>query len=146
MINIETIILFVSIACYMIYVFLWMNQGLVLCCASSEAYLGPYETSMIGLFYETIHKKSIVRRFPACIYLLKVNNRNTRTRCEICSKLTVNTPWRSHWRPSGVFIVNFEHISHLVLVFRLLTLSILLLGDTLLQSMSFGNRTNLGAK
>ena len=29
---------------------------------------------------------------PAGIYLLKVNNRNTRTRCEICSKLTINTP------------------------------------------------------
>ena len=29
-----------------------------------------------------------------------------------------------HWRPSGVFIVNFEHISHLVLVFLLLTLNI----------------------
>ena len=28
--------------------------------------------------------------------MLKVNNRNTRTRCEICS---------------GIFIVNFEHIS-----------------------------------
>ena len=27
------------------------------------------------------------------------------------------------WRRSGVFIVNFEHISHLVLVFLLLTLS-----------------------
>ena len=40
---------------------------------------------------------------PADIYLLKVNNGNTRTRCEICS--------------------NFEHISHLVLVFLLLTLS-----------------------
>ena len=26
------------------------------------------------------------------IYLLKVNNRNTRTRCEICSKLTIKTP------------------------------------------------------
>ena len=26
---------------------------------------------------------------PACIYLLKVNIRNTRTRCEICSKLTI---------------------------------------------------------
>ena len=26
---------------------------------------------------------------PAGIYLLKVNNRNTRTRCEICSKLTI---------------------------------------------------------
>ena len=25
---------------------------------------------------------------PAGIYLLKVNNRNTKTRCEICSKLT----------------------------------------------------------
>ena len=28
----------------------------------------------------------------AGIYLLKVNNRNTRTRCEICSKLTIKTP------------------------------------------------------
>ena len=31
---------------------------------------------------------------PAGIYLLKVNNRNTRTRCEICSKLTIKTPER----------------------------------------------------
>ena len=60
---------------------------------------------------------------PAGIYLLKVNNRNTRTRCEICSKLTINTPERRHCRRSGVFIVNFEHISHLVLVFLLLTLN-----------------------
>ena len=60
---------------------------------------------------------------PAGIYLLKVNNRNTKTRCEICSKLTINTPERRHWRRSGVFIVNFEHISHLVLVFLLLTLN-----------------------
>ena len=29
---------------------------------------------------------------PAGIYLLKVNNRNTRTRCEICSKLTLKIP------------------------------------------------------
>ena len=60
---------------------------------------------------------------PAGIYLLKVNNRNTRTRCEICSKLTINTPERRQWRRSGVFIVNFEHISHLALVFLLLTLN-----------------------
>ena len=38
----------------------------------------------------------------------KVNKRNTRTRCEICSKLTIKTS---------------EHISHLVLVFLLLTLN-----------------------
>ena len=42
----------------------------------------------------------------AGIYLLKVNYRNTR-----------NT---SQWHCSGIFIVKFEHISHLVLVFLLL--------------------------
>ena len=31
---------------------------------------------------------------PAGIYLLKVGNRNTRTSCEICSKLTIKTPER----------------------------------------------------
>ena len=31
---------------------------------------------------------------PAGIYLLKVNDRNTRTRWELCSKLTVKTPER----------------------------------------------------
>ena len=60
---------------------------------------------------------------PVGIYLLKVNNKNSRARCKICSKLTIKTPERRHWRWSGVFIVNFEHISHLVLVFRLLTLN-----------------------
>ena len=49
--------------------------------------------------------------------------RNTRTRCEICSKLTLKTPERRQWCRSGVFIVTFEHILHLVLVFLLLTLS-----------------------
>ena len=63
------------------------------------------------------------RLIPAGIYMLKVNNRNTGTRCEICSKLTIKIPERRHWRRSGVFIVNFEHISHLALVFLLLTLN-----------------------
>ena len=40
-----------------------------------------------------------------------------------CSKLTIKTPQRRHSRRSGVFIVNFEHISHLALVFLLLNLS-----------------------
>ena len=34
-----------------------------------------------------------------------------------------NTAGIYNWRRSGVFTVNFEHISHLVLVFLLLTLS-----------------------
>ena len=50
---------------------------------------------------------------PADTYLLKFNNRNARTRCKICSKLTKKSPER--WYCSGVFIANFEHISHVVL-------------------------------
>ena len=48
--------------------------------------------------------------------MFKVNNRNTRTRCEICSKLTIKTLKRRQWRRFDVFFVNFEHILHLVLV------------------------------
>ena len=61
--------------------------------------------------------------YPAGNYLLKFNNRNTRTKCEICSKLTIKIPERRQ-RRSGIFIVNLEHISHLVLVFLLLTLNV----------------------
>ena len=53
--------------------------------------------------------------FPASIYLFKVNNKNTKKGCKICSKLT-KTPERRHWRRSHVFIVNFEHISQLFLL------------------------------
>ena len=60
----------------------------------------------------------------AGIYLLKVNNRNTRTRCEIFSKFTIKIPQRRQWRLSGIFIVSFEHISHFVLKFLLLNLNI----------------------
>ena len=35
----------------------------------------------------------------------------------------MKAPEQRQWHPSGVFIVNFEHISHLVLVFLLLTLN-----------------------
>ena len=59
----------------------------------------------------------------AGIYLLKDNYGSPRTKCEICSKLTVKTPKRRHWRRSGVFIVNFKHISHLALMFLLLSLN-----------------------
>ena len=61
--------------------------------------------------------------YPAGKYMFKFNTSNVRTRCEICSKLTIQTSERRQWRRSGVFIVNFEYISHLFLVFLLLTLS-----------------------
>ena len=57
----------------------------------------------------------------------------TAQRAMTCSKLTIETLEqgmkydqiyvRRHWRRSGVFIVNFEYISHLALAFLLLTLS-----------------------
>ena len=46
---------------------------------------------------------------PADIYLLKVDNRNTRTGFEICLKLTIKTPERR--RRSSVSIVNFEQVN-----------------------------------
>ena len=45
--------------------------------------------------------------FPACNYMFKVNNRNTRTRCEICSELTIKTPTAFY----SVSIVNFEQVN-----------------------------------
>ena len=66
-----------------------------------------------------LRRNGIMIHYPAGIYLLKVNNRNNKTRYEICSKLTINMLERRQWRRSGVFIVNFEHISHFVVVFLL---------------------------
>ena len=45
--------------------------------------------------------------YPAGIYLLKVYNRNTKTRCEICSNLTVKTPERRQNDVIGVVLVSF---------------------------------------
>ena len=44
--------------------------------------------------------------YPANIYLFKVSNKNTRKTCEICSKLTIKTPY------TAVFIItlNIFHI------------------------------------
>ena len=46
----------------------------------------------------------------ANIYSLEVKNRNSRKRC---SKLTTKTPEQRQSRCCGVFIVEFEHVSHL---------------------------------
>ena len=46
------------------------------------------------LYLQCSQNRPSINYYPASIYLLKVNNRNTRTRCEICSKLTIKTPER----------------------------------------------------
>ena len=45
-------------------------------------------------------------------YLLRVNNRNTRTRCENCSRLTIRTPERCHWRLYLVSLLLTLNIVH----------------------------------
>ena len=51
-------------------------------------------------------------------YQFTVDNRNSRKRCKICSKLKIKTTERF-----GVFIVSSEHISLFFLVFLLSTLN-----------------------
>ena len=41
--------------------------------------------------------------------------------CKICSKLTIKIRERSQWRRSDVFLIKFEPILYIVLLFLLLT-------------------------
>ena len=54
--------------------------------------------------------------YPAGNYMFKVNNRNSRTRCELCSKLTIKIPERRHDVVLVSLLITLKHISHLVLV------------------------------
>ena len=72
-----------------------------------------------------IYRVSVSVIYPVGNCMFKVNSGNTKARCEICSNLTVKTPGLN-CRFSGVFIVNFGHISHIVLLFPLLILLTLL--------------------
>ena len=57
-----------------------------------------------------------LKTYSTPVVLFKVNNRNIRTRCEICSKLTIKIPYlkiflRTYFTPcSSVSIVNFEYV------------------------------------
>ena len=59
--------------------------------------------------------------------LVQISNRNIRKKCEICSKLSIKIPERRQWHRSGVFIDNFEHISHVFLAFLLLNMNMSML-------------------
>ena len=64
-----------------------------------------------------ILNKSGTQQNPAHSYLFEVNNKNSRKRCEICSKLTIKTPELRHWRHSVVFIVNISIFRNFFLCF-----------------------------
>ena len=71
--------------------------------------------------------------FPGSIYLFKVYSRNTCIIFGICSKLTIKAPEGRHWRRFGVFIVKFEQISNIILMFLFLTFSKELIHHNILQ-------------
>ena len=76
-------------------------------------------TNICSIFFLTENIHYLQSTYPVNIYLFKTNNRNTRKKCETCSKLTIKTSERSQCRRSVVFIGIFAHISQLFLVFLL---------------------------
>ena len=71
-------------------------------------------------YLNLILQKKQISIYPANIYLFKLNHGSAIAMSEICSTKTPEWRW---WRRSGIFIVNFEQISHIVLVFPLLFLN-----------------------
>ena len=88
---------------------------------------------IIMLSFKIKIKIRLLGQFSANKYMLKFNNRSTTKRCGICLKLIIRAPKRCatdvalfsllFLLRSGIFIVNFEHISYLFPVFLLLTLN-----------------------
>ena len=83
-----------------LYAFIW-SKFMILFQFHSIQKLG---SSLIYFFYflyiscndHSTKIRSHSYSFTVGIYLLKVNYRNTRTKYEICSKLTIKTPERRH--------------------------------------------------
>ena len=97
---------------------------------STELMIYPFQTFDPFLKFSRNKKKNLILVssfgiFPAGIYCSKLIVIKNRTTCEICSGLTLRKQ-SNKWHLSGAFVVNFEHISHHVLVFLLLTWNMLL--------------------
>ena len=82
----------------------------------------------LNQYFQLFHSHKKRKDFPFLMTMIKPtifrqlqsSNGSTWKRCEIGLELTIETPERRYWRLSGIFIVNFEHISLLVLVFLML--------------------------
>ena len=67
----------------------------------NNAFLNPIKPAInksvtnLGQYFESTGIIIIIT--PTNIYLFKLNNRNTRKRCEICSKLTIKTTANVSW-------------------------------------------------
>ena len=115
----------------------------------------PYVFTFFPLFDRKFHSQIIMRlvnkkviAFVFCVFIqlaftcLKLTMENL-TMCEICSELYIKTPDRRHWRRFSVFIVNFEQISH-ILVLPLLTLNEINAGWVFKYFFSLGRCSVIG--
>ena len=75
------------------------------------------------LFCYRVLSASLQKQLPNNHLLDQSQQNNTARRCETCSKLTIKAPKQRQLPRSRVFIVNFEHISHLFLAFLSMTLT-----------------------
>ena len=73
---------------------------------------------LVVTVFDKIHKEYLVTwkfaktwKFSMSICLFKSNNRNTETRCEICSKLRIKTPERRQWRQNVVYKKEYRFCS-----------------------------------
>ena len=85
-------------------------------------YLHGYKQRRVHVKSDRSAETSSAKISQPSITCSKLAKKKTRTRCEICSKLTIKTQKLGHWCRSGVFIGTFEYIAQLVLMFLLLTL------------------------
>ena len=84
---------------------------------------GSYHTLLLSFCHFFLSFSISTRRNSGNNFLFNINNRSTKRRGEICSKFLIKIPEWRHWHGRDVFIVNFQHISHLFLVFLLFTLN-----------------------
>ena len=71
----------------------------------------------MNVFRAAIKTPELIRHL-----LIQGQQRKHQKMCGICLKLTIKTPEQCQWHRSGVFIINFQHISHIDLVFSMLNL------------------------
>ena len=95
------------------------------CTSYGESYekyllLNPFQTNAIflnPLKTETHRFSSLFIIWHDCQQTFTFSSKSTtetlKKWCEICLKLTIKTPEQGQWHGPGVFIVNFEYISHL---------------------------------
>ena len=84
----------------------------LICCCHDNVYMPRLNIDPIFFTFFRTSLKSIEGHQPIYIYLFKFNNRNTRKRCEIFSKLTIKTPWWPHWRGTGILtLITFNILS-----------------------------------